>query len=91
MASGDWTSEQFQAFLYQALSIAARVTRDGGLHFVFMDWRHLQDLLGVAGQIYSEQLNLIVWNKTNAGMGSLYRSQHELIGVFKCGNTWDYW
>ncbi len=85
MASGDWTAEQFQALLYQALSIAARVTREGGLHFVFMDWRHLQDLLAVADQVYSEQLNLIVWNKTNAGMGSLYRSQHELIGVFKCG------
>ena len=48
-----------------------------------MDWRHIDDLIEAGRLIYDEMLNLIVWAKTNAGQGSLYRSQHELIGVFR--------
>ncbi len=55
------------------------------MHFVCMDWRHIDDLIEAGRQIYDEMLNLVVWTKTNAGQGSLYRSQHELIGVFKVG------
>jgi DNA modification methylase len=48
-----------------------------------MDWRHINDLIEAGRQIYDQMLNLVVWTKTNAGQGSFYRSQHELIGVFK--------
>jgi DNA modification methylase len=85
MASGEMTPEAFEAFLKESLGAAAQVSADGALHYVFMDWKGLRTLLGAAASIYSEQKNLIVWAKTNAGMGSFYRSQHELIGVFKVG------
>jgi DNA modification methylase len=52
-----------------------------------MDWRHLPELLTAARPIYTEWKNLLVWNKTNAGQGSFYRSKHELIGVFKAGTA----
>ena len=60
---------------------------DGSLHFICMDWRHMRELLYAAAKPYSEIKNLCVWSKTNAGMGSLYRSQHELIFVFKNGGA----
>jgi DNA modification methylase len=50
-----------------------------------MDWRHMDDVSAVAQEVYGERLNLCVWNKSNAGMGSLYRSKHELIFVYKVG------
>lgn len=87
MASGEKSREEFEALLFQSLSLATTVTRDGGVHMICMDWRHQQELLATAEQIYTKQLNLCVWAKTNGGMGSLYRSQHELIGVFKCGTA----
>lgn len=83
MASGEMTSEEFTAFLAQALGHAVAVSREGALHFVCMDWRHLRELTAATGTLYEEQKNLIVWNKTNAGQGSLYRSQHELIALYK--------
>ena len=67
--------------------LLAAYTSDGSLHFICMDWRHPLELLTAARRIYAEQKNLCVWNKTNGGMGSLYRSQHELIGVFKNGTA----
>ena len=63
------------------------VSRDGAVHFIFMDWRHIGDLIGVGRKIYDAMLNLCVWRKTNAGMGSLYRSQHELIAVYRAGSA----
>jgi DNA modification methylase len=57
--------------------------RPGALVYIFMDWRSIELLLRVGGRIFGELKNLIVWAKTNAGMGSLYRSQHELIALFK--------
>jgi DNA modification methylase len=50
-----------------------------------MDWRHIGELLEVGGSVYDEMLNLVTWVKSNAGQGSFYRSQHELIGVFRVG------
>ncbi|HYH44781.1 MAG TPA: DNA methyltransferase, partial [Thermoanaerobaculia bacterium] len=85
MASGEMDAAEFTAFLRQALDLLARHCRDGSLHFVCMDWRHIQELLAAAGEAYSELKNLCVWAKHNAGMGSLYRSQHELVFVFKAG------
>jgi len=87
MACGEMTSPQFTGFLMSIFELLAAYTSDGSLHFICMDWRHLLELLTAARRIYAEQKNLCVWNKTNGGMGSLYRSQHELIGVFKNGTA----
>ncbi|MBB35450.1 MAG: DNA methylase N-4 [Hirschia sp.] len=85
MASGEMSPEEFITFLQKALSCAADVSVDGALHYIAMDHRHLRELYAACDAIFSEQLNLIVWAKTNAGMGSMYRSGHELIGLFKVG------
>ena len=86
-ASGEMSDAAFRAFLSTCLGSAACVSRDGALHFVCMDWRHIDILMGVGREIYGSTLNLVVWNKTNPGQGSFYRSQHELIGVFRVGQT----
>jgi len=85
MASGEMTEAEFTAFLEKALGHHAAHSRNGALHFVCMDWRHSAELLAASRSMYSELKNLCVWVKTNAGMGSLYRSQHELVYVFKVG------
>jgi DNA modification methylase len=87
MASGEMDTAQFQEFLHTSMGNMVRVSRNGAVHFVCMDWRHLHELYSAAIQIYHTQLNLCIWNKTNAGMGSLYRSQHEFIGVYRVGKT----
>jgi DNA modification methylase len=86
MASGEMTADQFTSFLANSMKELATHSRDGSLHYVFMDWRHCQEILGASNAIYTELKNICVWCKTNAGMGSLYRSQHELVFVFKNGN-----
>ena len=63
------------------------MSRDGAVHFVCMDWRHVGELIDAGRTVYGEALNLAVWVKTNAGQGSFYRSQHELIGIFRVGNA----
>lgn len=85
MASGEMSKAQFTDFLTRACTQFARHSRDGALQYLFMDWRHLPELLAAGGKVYSEFKNLCVWVKTNAGLGSFYRSQHELILVFKHG------
>ena len=87
MASGEMTDEAFRAFLTQSLSAAAKVSRDGAVHFICMDWRHMDDVSAVGRSIYGDLLNLCVWNKSNAGMGSLYRSKHELVFVYRVGTA----
>lgn len=86
MAAGEMDSAAFTEFLQTALELMARFTRPGSLAFVAMDWRHLAELLAAARKDAVEMLNLCVWTKPNGGMGSLYRSQHELIFVFKLGS-----
>jgi DNA modification methylase len=86
-ASGEMSKAQFRAFLRRTLRNAVRVSLDGAIHFVCMDWRHISDLIDVADEFYGVMLNLVVWNKSNAGQGSLYRSQHELIAVFRVGDA----
>lgn len=83
--SGELTTNEFTRFLSDALGAMAKASRDGSLHYVFMDWRHLPELLGTGQSVYDDWLNLCVWAKNNAGMGSLYRSQHELVAVYKKG------
>ena len=77
MASGEMTEAQFRGFLADTLGAAARVSRNGAVHFVCMDWRHVDDVSAVGRGIYGDLLNLCVWNKSNAGMGSLYRSKRH--------------
>jgi DNA modification methylase len=85
IAAGEMLPAQFRSFLSRTLGNGVRVSADGAVHFVFMDWRHIADLIEVGSSLYGEMLNLLVWNKTNGGQGSFYRSQHELIGVFRVG------
>jgi hypothetical protein len=87
MASGEMSEPAFIAFLTNALGGMAGYCRDGAIHFVCMDWRHLFELLTAGRSVYSALLNLCIWAKSNAGMGSLYRSQHELVAVFKKGSA----
>jgi hypothetical protein len=85
MASGEMDSTEFTAFLEQAFDNLAAFTADGSIHFVCMDWRHIAELTAAGRAVYGELKNLCVWVKDNAGMGSLYRSRHELVFVFKHG------
>lgn len=86
MASGEMTREQFAAFLGETLAAVIPFLADGAILFVAMDWRHIEELTIAGGDRCGLELkNLCVWVKTNAGMGTFYRSQHELIFVFKHG------
>lgn len=87
MASGEMSSAQFTTFLTETLSGMAGASMDGAIAYVCMDWRHLPELLAAGAVTYDEMKNLIVWTKDNGGMGAFYRSQHELIGVFKKGRA----
>jgi DNA modification methylase len=87
MGSGEMSSEAFTGFLKETLSNAAGVARDGTIAFVCMDWRHMGELLAAGEHVFSALKNLCVWNKTNGGMGSFYRSKHELVFVFKVGTA----
>ena len=87
MASGEMDRSEFTAFLGEAFRNLAAFSGDGSLHFVCMDWRHVEELLAAGRDAYGELKNLCVWVKDNAGMGSLYRSQHELVFVFKHGRN----
>ena len=85
MASGEMDRTEFTAFLGQAIRNLAAFSVDGSLHYLCMDWRHIGELLAAGRDVYGELKNLVVWVKDNAGMGALYRSQHELVFVFKRG------
>ena len=87
MASGEMTQDQFTEFLGKAFHLMSRFSVDGAIHFACMDWRHLPEILAAGNTAYSELKNLCVWVKDNAGMGSLYRSAHELVLVFKNGTA----
>lgn len=87
MASGEMNEEEFTRFLTGALSHSASVLRDGAIAFVCMDWRHIGEILSAGREAFGELKNLCVWTKSNGGMGSLYRSQHELVFVFKRGGA----
>ncbi len=86
-ASGEMSQMQFTRFLEDSLGPMASVMRDGAIAFVCMDWRHMEELLTAGKSVFTELKNLVVWNKTNGGMGAFYRSKHELIFVFKQGTA----
>ena len=87
MASGEMSQAEFTRFLTLSLQNLADFSVDGSIHFVCMDWRHLQEILDAGGVAYDELKNLVVWNKDNGGMGAFYRSKHELIFAFKKGSA----
>ena len=87
MGSGEMSEAEFTAFLQSVFSLLAENTVDGSIHQICMDWRHLPEMMGAGRAVYSELKNLCVWNKSNAGMGTFYRSKHELIFVWKSGTA----
>ena len=87
MASGEMDVAGFTAFLRSTLGAMADVSVDGAIHFVCMDWRHMGELRSAGDKVYSELKNLVVWKKSNGGMGTFYRSQHELVFVYKVGTA----
>ncbi len=87
MASGEMSSADYVRFLSITLNVAASASRDGALHYVCTDWRHIAELMAAAKPVYGDTINIAVWVKSNAGQGSFYRSQHEFIGVFRVGQA----
>lgn len=87
MASGEMTESEFRMFLTETLGAAVSVSRNGAVHFICMDWRHMDDVSAACAPVYGDRLNLCIWNKSNAGMGSLYRSKHELVFVYRVGDA----
>jgi DNA modification methylase len=84
-ASGEMSEDEFTAFLTTTLSNAARSAKDGAIAYICMDWRHMSEMLDAGKAAFTELKNLCVWNKTNGGMGTFYRSKHELVFVYKIG------
>ena len=84
MASGEMSEEEFTTFLETCFSWLAH-SMNGSVHYVCMDWRHVGELLVAGRETYQEVLNVCVWVKDSGGMGSFYRSQHELVVVFRKG------
>ena len=87
MAAGEMTEEEFVTFLTSAMRNLRDYSHDGAIHFICMDWRHMSEMLAAGAEIYHSLKNLIVWVKDNGGMGTFYRSRHELIFAFKHGTT----
>jgi DNA modification methylase len=85
MASGEMSSEEFAIFLNSCLSLLVRYSLPQSVHYICMDWRHIDALLAAGAKKYDRLLNICVWVKDNGGMGSFYRSQHEFIAVFRHG------
>jgi DNA modification methylase len=87
MASGEMSAPEYQNFLERVLKAIAGVCIDGCIVYVCIDWRHLRQLLEAGALFFSELKNICVWVKSNGGQGSFYRSQHEMICVFKKGTS----
>ena len=87
MASGEMTSDEFRGFLESVFGHMAAHSADGSIHFIVMDWRHMAETLAAGEAVYREFKNLCVWVKSIGGMGTFYRSRHELIFAFKSGTA----
>jgi DNA modification methylase len=86
MAAGELTEPQFIEFVTNGFGFMRAHSTPGALIYAFMDWRHMWEMLSAGRATELQLLNLCVWSKTNAGMGSFYRSQHELIFLYRNGN-----
>jgi DNA modification methylase len=87
MASGEMSQAEFTGFLRSVFAHLAAFSVDGAIHFQCMDWRHVPEILAAGTAAYTDLKNICVWAKNNGGMGSLYRSQHEFVFVFKSGTA----
>jgi DNA modification methylase len=87
MATGEMSGPEFTGFLETAFRNAADVSIDGAIHYQCMDWRHIEEMMKAGRAVYSDLKNLCIWAKDNGGMGSFYRSQHELVFVWKVGTA----
>jgi DNA modification methylase len=87
MASGEMSSGEFTEFLRKAMMLSRQSSQPGSLVYYFMDWRSMKQILAAGLEVHGEMMNLCVWAKSNAGMGSFYRSAHELIFLFKNGSA----
>ena len=88
MASGEMSQAEFTAFLRSVFGHLATFSVDGAIHFQCMDWRHVSEIMAAGTAAYTDLKNICVWAKNNGGMGSLYRSQHEFVFVFKSGTAY---
>ena len=87
MASGEMSEGQFTTFLSSVYALLCKYSTDGSIHQICMDWRHMREMLAAGDASYSELKNVCIWNKTNAGMGTFYRSKHEMVFVWKNGTA----
>ena len=87
MATGEMSAGEFTDFLRKAMLLCRQSSQPGSLAYYFMDWRHMRQILAAGMDVYDELMNLCVWAKSNGGMGSFYRSAHELIFLFKSGGA----
>lgn len=86
-ASGEMSEAEFTEFLARVFTLMVKFSKDGSIHFIFMDWRHCSEILTAGKQAEYILKNICTWVKDNGGMGSLYRSRHELVFVFKAGKA----
>jgi DNA modification methylase len=87
MGSGEMTPPIFTSFLTTTFQHLVANSLDGSIHYTCMDWRHMQEMLAAGYNVYAELKNVCVWNKSNGGMGTFYRSKHELVFVWKSGTA----
>ena len=87
MGAGEMSKPEFTTFLRSLFRMCVRFSVPGSIHYHCMDWRHTRELLDAADGVYTEHKQLIVWKKNNGGQGAFYRSQHELVFVFKSGKA----
>lgn len=87
MASGEMSDAEFTEFLRKSMMNLVKYSTDGSIHFECMDWRHVKNMTDAAEGLYSELKNICIWDKGSGGLGSLYRSQHEFVFVFKNGTS----
>jgi hypothetical protein len=87
MASGEMSKEEFAKFLSDTIKNLVEFSLSGSLHYIWMDWRNIKTLLIEGGKLYNELKNICIWVKETGGMGSLYRSCHEMIALFKNGRA----
>ncbi|GHT98690.1 methyltransferase [Alphaproteobacteria bacterium] len=87
MASGEMSEQEFIDFLTIVFKNLVAVSKDGSIHYHCMDWKHIYEIIVAGRAAYTEFKQMCVWNKDNGGMGTFYRSKHELIFVFKNGTA----
>lgn len=87
MASGEMTEAEFAEFISGFMQHLVKFSSDGSLHYIFMDWRNINILLNQGKKHYTELKDIAIWDKGQGGMGSMYRSQHEMIPIFKNGKA----